>query len=139
MIAIKPIKVLIVEDNQGDVELAKEYFKDTGIDVTIEVIHDGQQAIDFFDPQTAHQTEKPDLVLMDLNLPKRNGHEVLDFIRKYDGKTKVIIYSGSRSPTDAKLVELKKADAFLIKPIGMEEMDRFVARLREILRTFETK
>jgi DNA-binding NarL/FixJ family response regulator len=75
----------------------------------------------------------PDLVLMDLNLPKRNGHEVLDFIRQHDNGVKVFIYSGSQSPDDVGRARNNKADGYLVKPMTVEEIEEAVKRLRNIL------
>ncbi len=71
---------------------------------------------------------------MDLNLPKRNGHEVLDHIRRLGGDVKVIIYSGSRSPEDARRAEENHVDGYLVKPMNAREMDEVIRDLKVIIR-----
>jgi DNA-binding response OmpR family regulator len=81
--------------------------------------------------------ERPDLVILDLNIPKRNGHQVLEFIRRYDTKINVIIYSGSKSPEDVKKGKMNKADNYLVKPMTAEEMEVVVNELRNTLVSIE--
>jgi DNA-binding NarL/FixJ family response regulator len=70
---------------------------------------------------------------LDLNLPRRNGHEVLEFIRRHDSKIKVVIYSGSKSPDDMRKAKENKADGYLVKPMTVEEIDEVVKELRNAL------
>ncbi len=129
----RPLRVWIVEDNPGDAELAKEYVLETGFVVKITTVDDGQQAIDLFTRVNKGSEERPDLVLLDLNLPKRSGHQVLEFIRLHDTNIKVIIYSGSKSSEDIKKAKLNKADDYLVKPMTAKEMDVVVKELRNTL------
>ena len=126
----QPLRILLIEDNQGDVGLLKEYIEMTGIKAELVTIEDGQEAMDFF----KRNKERPDLVLLDLNLPQRTGHEVLEVIRKGDPEAKVVIYSGSKAPRDLERAKENKANAYLIKPMNEKEMKSFVNDLREILR-----
>ncbi len=130
---LRPIRVLVIDDNPADVRLAKECINDTGIDVDIASIDDGGKAIEFFNRLSEHPEEKPDLVLVDLNLPKRNGHEILESIRLHDGHTKVIVYSGSKSPEDLKKAKSNGIDGYLVKPMTLEEIEATVIQLRQIL------
>ncbi len=93
----RPIRVLFVDDNPADAQLVKEYLLETGVDVKITVVKDGQRAMDMFGQKNEPLEERPDLVLLDINMPGRNGYEVLNFIRQRDNETKVILFSGSRS------------------------------------------
>jgi CheY-like chemotaxis protein len=129
----RPLKVLLVEDNLADANLVKEYIRETGIAAQIMVINDGQQAIALFQRINDNIEERPDLVLLDLNLPRRNGHEVLEFIRRHDGRIKVVIYSGSKSPDDVRRAKENKADGYLVKPMTVEEIDEVVKELRNAL------
>jgi DNA-binding response OmpR family regulator len=130
----RPIRVLVVEDNPGDARLAREYVLQTGYDVNITTVDDGQQAIDLFDP-ASKRSDGPDLVLLDLNLPKRSGHHVLDHIRRQDAHLKVLIYSGSKSPEEMGKAKTNGADGYLVKPMTVDEMDAVVEELRAILAT----
>jgi CheY-like chemotaxis protein len=129
----EPVRILIIDDNPADVMLAEECIKDTGINVVITSIDDGEKAIEFFNGLGEHLEERPDLVLIDLNLPKRNGHEILESIRLHDGQTKVIVYSGSKSPEDLKKAKSEGVEGYLVKPMTLEEIEATVVQLRQIL------
>ncbi len=133
----RPLRVLIVEDNPADAELVREFILETGLDVKITTVDDGQKAIDLFQRINDRTEESPDLILLDLNIPKRNGHQVLEFIRRHDGNIKVLIYSGSRSPDDMRKAKENKADGYLIKPMTVEEIDEVVIGLRNTLTLLE--
>src|SRR5579884_3164552 len=75
----EPIKILLVEDNPGDVRLTKEALKDSKIHNTLEVVEDGQEAISYLRKQGKYKNAtRPDLVLLDLDLPNKSGREVLE-------------------------------------------------------------
>jgi len=131
------IRVLLVEDNPGDAELAREYIEETGHRVDIVTIDDGQLAIDFFKDVGKNMVKCPDLVLVDLNLPRRSGHEVTEAARHCCGKLKVFIYSGSRSPEDLKLAEGNGVDGYLVKPMVWAEIEATIKELGAILRSLE--
>ena len=133
MIKPRSIRIIVIDDNPADVMLAKECINDTGIDADITSIDDGEKAIEFFNRSGEHPEERPDLVLIDLNLPKRNGHEILESIRLHDGHTKVIVYSGSKSPEDLKKAKSNGIDGYLVKPMTLEEIEATVIQLRQIL------
>jgi two-component system CitB family response regulator len=81
----------------------------------------------------------PDLVLLDLNLPKQNGQEVLEYIRRHDPDVTVVIYSGSTSPMDRQRADTSKVNGYLVKPMTGDEMDEVVFQLRKVLRTINDK
>ncbi len=127
---MKRITVLLVEDNPADVCLAEEMIQDTGLNVEIIVAEDGQQALDFFEDKS----EKPDLVLLDLKLPKVGGLEVLRFIREEDGsETKVVILTGSLLHEDRKTADELGVDTYLIKPNSLVQLEQTTFVLKEIM------
>ncbi len=132
--AAKPLRILLVEDNPGDAGLAEEMLQDTGIPMDIDIVNDGDQAI-----QTLRQAmtdhSLPDLVLLDLNLPKKNGHEVLEFIREHEriADTFVVVYTGSSSPEDMLRARENNANGYLLKPIGTDEMEETTRKFRDLL------
>lgn len=129
----RPIRVLFVDDNPADAQLVKEYLLETGVDVKITVVKDGQRAMDMFGQKNEPLEERPDLVLLDINMPGRNGYEVLNFIRQRDNETKVILFSGSRSLEDTRGAEIDNADGYIIKPMTIKEIDAVIKELRNIL------
>ena len=127
-------RVLLVEDNPADALLAAELINETGIKANITTVNDGELAITTLEEMWKSESDSPDLILLDINLPKKNGHEVLRFIRTaHIAKAYVAIYTGSSSPEDKRNAEEHGADAYIIKPIGPVEMDRTVEMLRKIL------
>src|SRR5690554_2008882 len=100
---MKPIHILLVEDNEGDILLTTEAFEEAKILNTISICRDGQEAIQFLNREGQYESaEIPDLILLDVNLPKKNGHEVLYYI-KNNKKLKsipVIILTTSISEKD---------------------------------------
>ncbi len=130
----KAIEVLLIEDNPADAYLACEYLNDTGYTVLVTKLQDGKAAIDFFQQVNVGNKKMPDLVLLDLNLPKQNGQEVLEYIRRQDHSVTVVIYSGSTSPMDRKRAEKSNVNGYLVKPMTGEEMDEVVFQLRNFLK-----
>ena len=121
---MKPIDILLVEDNDGDIMLTMEAFEEWKSANKITVAKDGQAAIDFFNNDNKH-TILPDLVLLDINLPKVNGHEVLKFI-KGEKKLKhipVIMLTTSSSAADINLAYNNQANCYITKP---NELDSFL-------------
>ena len=119
----RPVRILLVEDNYGDVLLTRHAFAKSTIKNEITVARDGEEAMAILHREGAHaEMPLPDLVLLDLNLPKMDGKEVLAAI-KSDGKLRqlpVIILSSSRAEQDvAKSYDLN-ANSYLIKPIDLQ-------------------
>jgi CheY-like chemotaxis protein len=126
--------LLLVEDNKYDTMLVEEFLEEIDLPVEVEIARDGEQAIRMVD-QTSDLLAMTDLVILDLNLPKRSGHEVLEFIRGNDRTANmcVVILTSSRSPEDAERARNNKANAYWVKPMGSSEMEETVRKLREII------
>ena len=128
-----PVDILLVEDNPGDVRLTREAFKQGRISNTIHVVTDGVEALDFLYQRGEHaNAPHPDVVLLDLNLPRKNGDEVLEEIRDEPNLSRipVIILTSSGAEEDVAKSYNRYANAYLTKPVDPEE---FV----EIVQTFE--
>ena len=98
-----PIHILLVEDNEGDILLTKEAFEDAKIITDLSVVRDGKEALDFLTMQGKyHNAPTIDIILLDINLPKKNGHEVLKHIKQDDNlkHIPVIILTTSSSQKD---------------------------------------
>ena len=125
--------ILLVEDNPGDVRLTKEAFKEGQISNTLHVVTDGIEALNFL-YQRGDYTDapRPDIILLDLNLPRKNGDEVLEEIAEDRelSRIPVIVLTSSESEADVVRSYDLHANAYLTKPVNPE---MFV----ESVRTFE--
>lgn len=127
-------EVLLVEDSPGDVRLTREAFRDFDKTVRLHVAIDGVDAMAFLRRQGVHaNAPRPDFILLDLNLPKMDGREVLACIKK-DESLKVIptiILTTSDSDVDiAKSYELQ-ANCYLIKPVQLDEFENLVRSISD--------
>lgn len=124
---MKPINILLIEDNDGDILLFKESFEDAGILANIEVLTDGKLAIDYFHQLTSLSVDQfPDLIFLDINLPKKNGHEVLDFLKSHEilKKIPVIMLSTSSWYKDIEKANEAGVLLFISKPFDVDQFLR---------------
>ena len=130
----KPVEVLLVEDNEGDIRLIKEAFKDSKIVNKFSVVGDGQQALDYLNKRGEFESaDRPDLILLDLNLPKINGFDVLNEVKSNPEfqKIPVIIFSSSTSDSDVMRSYDLKANSYVSKPADLEEFLNVVRTIDE--------
>lgn len=128
---MQSIQILLVEDNEGDIFLTLEAFEEGKITNDIVVKRDGKAAIDYLD--SLERREHPDLVLLDVNLPKKNGQEVLSFI-KNDHRLKhlpVIMLTTSSSEKDVMESYQNHANCFITKPVEVDHFMRVIAEIEE--------
>ncbi len=118
------IAILLVEDNPGDVRLTMETLKESKVQNTVSVVTDGEQALSFLRQQGEYAgAERPDLVLLDLNLPRKDGREVLSEI-KSDPELKripVVVLTSSEAESDILRSYDLHANAFVTKPLGLDQ------------------
>lgn len=102
MIGQRSMRVLIVEDNKADARLVRALLEETGMPTQITMVGDGEKAIEMMESVANGERLAPDLVLLDINLPKKNGHEVLATIRDHArlAHTFIAMCSGSNSCED---------------------------------------
>ena len=120
----RPVEILLVEDNPGDVRLAQEVLFEGSVRKNIAVVSDGAEAIDYLRRRGRYnRTLRPDIVLLDLNLPKRDGLEVLREI-KSDPVLRaitVIVLTTSQQARDINSAYDLAANCYIVKPIGLDE------------------
>ena len=128
----KPIDILLVEDNPGDVRLAQEALKDAKVLNKLYVVEDGVEALAFLRRQGKYaKMVRPDLILLDLNLPKKDGREVLAEI-KVDEDLKripVVILTVSKAEEDIINTYNHHANCYITKPV---DLDRFLEVVKAI-------
>ena len=118
-----PIEVLLVEDSPGDVRLTQEAFKDAKVHINLHVASDGAKAVMFLRREGEHSNApRPDLILLDLNLPKKDGREVLAEIKGDPGlkSIPVVILTTSSSEADILRSYQLHANCYITKPVGLE-------------------
>lgn len=114
------IQILLVEDNEGDILLTLEAFKEIKAKNNIAVVKDGEEAIEFLKKEGQYTDSiMPQLILLDINMPKINGIEVLDFIKKDERlkKIPVVMLTTSSSESDIAACYEKSANCFITKPL----------------------
>jgi len=125
----KPIEILLVEDNPGDVRLTKEALKESKIINNLHVVMDGEEAMKYLLKQGEYkENPKPDIILLDLNLPKKNGREVLAEIKekKELRYIPVVILTSSEADEDiVKTYELH-ANCYITKPVDLDQFSKVV-------------
>ncbi len=131
---LKPVHILLVEDNEGDIVLTMDAFEESKINTNISVVRNGQEAVDFlFKRDRFEQENRPDLILLDINIPILNGHEVLKVI-KQDAELKkipVIMLTTSSSTRDINLSYENYANSYVTKPIEMEDFLQAILKIEE--------
>jgi CheY-like chemotaxis protein len=126
------VEILLVEDNPGDVRLTQEALKDSKLVNKLHVVGDGDEALAFLRKQNEHaNAPRPDLIVLDLNLPKKSGREVLAEIKEDPDlrRIPVVVLTISTSEGDVLETYDLHANCFITKPIGLEQ---FVEVVRSI-------
>jgi two-component system, chemotaxis family, response regulator Rcp1 len=130
----RPIVILMVEDNPTDVLIAKEGFSGANMENTLYVADDGIEAIEFLNQRGKYaDSPRPDLIVLDLNMPRKNGQEVLAEI-KSDVRFKhipVIILTTSKSQDDISRAYGLHANCYISKPVDFDEFTHVVQRIQD--------
>lgn len=126
---IRPIRVLLVEDNPGDADLTRESLEASKLMIDIDVAIDGEQALDFLFKRGRHvQAETPDLIVLDLNLPKIDGRQVLAELRQDEQlrKIAVVVLTSSDAERDIAASYELGANCYVVKPIDLDAFQSIV-------------
>ncbi len=131
---MKIANILLVEDNEGDILLTKDAFEESRIKSIINVARNGQEALDYlFKKGDFKEATKPDLILLDINIPIFDGHEVLQKI-KNDPVLKtipVIILTTSSNEKDIEKAYQNHSNSYIKKPIHMEDFLKAILQIEE--------
>ena len=127
-----PVEILLVEDNPGDERLTREALKEGKVYSNLHWVKDGVEALEFLRKQGKYAGKpRPDIVLLDLNLPKKDGREVLQEIKNDDAlkRIPVVILTTSKAEEDVLKTYNLHANCYVTKPV---DLDRFITVVRSI-------
>lgn len=126
---LAPLEILLVEDDPGDVELTKEALIDSKLLTHLHVVQDGEEAMTFLRREGEHDNApKPDLILLDLNLPKKDGRQVLKEIKEDDDLKMIPVVILTTSTAEEDILKTYKlgANCYITKPVGLEQFIKVV-------------
>lgn len=131
---MKSVHVLLVEDNEGDVFLTTEALEDSKFVGEISIARDGQEALDYvFKTNGFEDRNTPDLILLDVNLPKKSGHEVLEELKAHPihKRIPVIILTTSSSRRDIDRCYENHANCYITKPVEVNDFLEAMATIEQ--------
>jgi chemotaxis family two-component system response regulator Rcp1 len=137
----RAVEVLLVEDNPADVRLTQEALKDGHVLVNLTVASDGVEAIEILKREGLHTSKaRPDLILLDLNLPRKNGREVLEEIKADDDlkRIPVIVMTTSKAEQDIYKAYNLNANCYVTKPVDLDEFLNVVRSIEDFWLTIVT-
>ena len=130
----RQIEILLVEDNPGDARLTQEAMRAAKMTNVLHVVEDGEQAMEFLRRRSRFKdAPRPDLILLDLNLPKKDGRSVLAEVKTDPDlrRIPVVVLTTSRSEEDVMQAYDMHANAYVTKPVNLEKFMRIVALIDE--------
>ena len=130
----RPIEILLVEDNPGDARLTMEALRDAKVRNNVSVVEDGVEALAFLRREGAHaDAARPDIVLLDLNLPRKDGREVLAEIKEDQDlkKNPVVILTTSDSDEDVLRAYKLHANCYVRKPVDLDQFIKVVQSIED--------
>lgn len=131
---MKPISVLLIEDNPGDADLTKETLEAGKVQVDITVAADGVEAVEWLERSLeVVPPSPPDLVLLDLNLPRKSGREVLAHMKNEPGLRRVPVVVLTSSDAERDIIQSYElgANCYVTKPVGLAEFETIVRSIEE--------
>ena len=129
---LETIVVLLVEDSPTDADLTREAFRETRVPVDLRIVKDGDEALDFLHGRPPHEdAPRPDVILLDLNMPRKSGHEVLGELEGAPRlrRIPVIVLTSSEDEEDVHRAYGLSANCYITKPV---DVDEFLAVIRSI-------
>jgi chemotaxis family two-component system response regulator Rcp1 len=129
---LAPVEILLVEDNLGDVRLTQEALRDGKVRNTLHVVMDGAAALEFLRREGSYrEAPRPDVILLDLNLPKKDGRQVLAEMKADDDlkRIPVVVLTTSQADQDVLKAYNLHANCYIVKPVDLE---KFLAVVRSL-------
>jgi two-component system, chemotaxis family, response regulator Rcp1 len=134
MLLHRPCRVLLVEDNPAEVRLLEEAFKQSSDPLELHAVRDGEEALDFIYRRYPHGNKpRPDIILLDINLPKLDGHQVLRKLKAEPDykRIPILMLSASRSLKDIRSAYDNYANAYLQKPNDLKDYFELIRELKK--------
>lgn len=132
----RKIRLLVIDDNKGDVTLFRWALKHAGVDCDLDVIVDGGAAMDFVREESGRANSTiPDLVVLDLNLPKADGREILVAMRASQkfANVPVVIWTSSNTPRDRDQMNSLRIDRYIVKPAELDDFLKLGGMIKALL------
>ena len=128
---VDPVEILLVEDDEGDIELTQISFQRSKLLNNLHIARDGIEALEFL--RSPPDKLQPDLILLDLNMPRMDGYEFLKIVKMDEGlkKIPIVVLTTSESEEDVLKSYDLHANAFISKPVGMEGLMSVINRMAE--------
>ncbi|RLP96991.1 response regulator [Micromonospora sp. CV4] len=129
-----PVRILVVDDDPGDVLMIEEALADSDVDKVIDVVSDGEEAMEFLRAEGRHvEARRPDVILLDLNMPRMDGRQVLGAVKQdEDLRTiPIVVLTTSNADTDIVGSYTLQANAYVTKPIDLDDFNDVVRRIDE--------
>jgi CheY-like chemotaxis protein len=136
----KQTQILLVEDNEGDIILTMEAFRESALDCAIQSIKDGAEAVRYLRKEGPYRDSlTPDLILLDINLPKMDGKEVLAIVKQDNclKRIPVVMLTTSSSPVDIAECKQRNVDLYVTKPIDFERFVQVVDEIHQFWTTYQ--
>ena len=131
----KPLQILLVEDTPSDVTLTEEALKDCPMASSLSVVFDGEQALEYLRKKGKHaQAERPDVILLDLNMPKKDGHEVLTEMKddpELEAIPVVVLTVSQHEEEIVRAMDLKM-NYYLSKPVNARTLYPILMSIRDL-------
>ena len=125
-------RLLLVEDNPGDIRLTQEAIKECKIDIDMDVISDGEKVMPFLNKEGEFENaDRPDIIMLDLNLPKRNGIEILKEIKANPKLKRIPVIAVTTSEADHDIFKTydMHANAYILKPVDFDDFTRVIQQM----------
>jgi CheY-like chemotaxis protein len=129
-----PVRILVVDDDPGDVLMIEEALEGSNIEKAIDVVSDGQEAMEFLRREGRHaEAARPDMILLDLNMPRMDGRQVLGEVKGDDDlrTIPIVVLTTSNAHTDILGSYNLQANAYVTKPINLDDFNDVVRRIDE--------
>ncbi len=129
-----PVRILVVDDDPGDVLMIEEALEDSDVEKVIDVVNDGQEAMEFLRREGRHgDAQRPDVILLDLNMPRMDGRQVLGAVKQDEDlrSIPVVVLTTSNADTDIVGSYTLQANAYVTKPIDLDDFNDVVHRIDE--------